>query len=320
MAGDAPSMKPAWAPSAAPELLERRARATRAIRGFFDAQRFVEVETPALVPSPGLELHLDALEVSGARARRFLHTSPEYHMKRLLAAGMPRIYQLCKVYRSDEHGSLHEPEFTMLEWYRAHADFQQVMQDTERLVASVAEALSGDSAITGKTGPIDLAPPWERLSVHEAFERYAGVRVDSLLPDEESFYRVLIERVEPALGRNKPTFLTHYPASMASLARLSRDDPSVAERFEAYVDGIELCNGFSELTDASEQRTRFEADLVQRRRLGKPPYPIDERFLAALEHGMPEAAGNALGVDRLLMLLLGEHDVSSVIAFSADRA
>jgi lysyl-tRNA synthetase class 2 len=241
-------------------------------------------------------------------------------MKRLLAAGMPRIHQLCKVYRSEEHGTLHEPEFTMLEWYRSHADFHAMMQDTERLVASVAGELSGSTVIAGKSGPIDLAPRWERLRVHEAFERYAGVSVDSLLPDEEAFYRTLIERVEPALGRNKPTFLTHYPASMASLARLSREDASVAERFEAYIDGIELCNGFSELTDPSEQRARFEADLAERKRRGKPLYPVDERFLGALAHGIPEAAGNALGVDRLLMLLLGERDISSVLAFSADRA
>jgi len=272
------------------------------------------------VPSPGLELHLDALEVRGTRAPRFLHTSPEYHMKRLLAAGMPRIYQLCKVYRGEELGRLHEPEFTMLEWYRARTDFHAMMRDTEELAAAVARELSDTSVIVGERGAIDLAPPWERLTVNEAFERHAGVRVSSLLPDEEAFYRTLIERVEPELGRSRPTFLTHYPASMASLARLSPQDPLVAERFEAYVDGIELCNGFSELTDAAEQRARLEADLAQRERLGEPPYPIDERFLAALEHGMPESAGNALGVDRLLMLLLGQPDIGSVLAFGAERA
>jgi lysyl-tRNA synthetase class 2 len=310
----------AWMPSASVSSLEQRAFVMRAIRSFFAAREFTEVETPALVPSPGLELHLTALEVSGAGAPRFLHTSPEYHMKRLLAAGMSRIYQLCKVYRGDEQGALHEPEFTLLEWYRTHASFEHMMRDTEQLVAHAAQELLGTTRIRGRSGEIDLSPPWERLTVREAFERHASVRVEDLLPDEEKFYLTLIERVEPALGRGKPTFLTHYPASMASLARLSAADPSVAERFEAYVDGVELCNGFSELTDASEQRQRLENDRDARLQLGKPPYPMDERFLAALEHGLPPSGGNALGVDRLVMLLLGATNIAEVVAFSADRA
>ncbi len=309
-----------WAPTATLDALRHRHAALQALRAFFDQAGFIAVETPALVPSPGVELHLTALQVRGAGASRFLHTSPEYHMKRLLAAGLPRIYQLCKVYRGEELGALHEPEFTLLEWYRAGSDFEQMMQDTEQLVAHVARTLLGGTTIPGRDAELDVSPPWPRLSVREAFLRHAGVAVEDLLPDEERFYRTLIERVEPQLGRGKPTFLTHYPASMAALARLCPTDPSVAERFEAYLDGVELCNGFSELTDAAEQRRRLEADLQARARLGKPAYPIDERFLSALARGMPPSGGNALGVDRLLMLLLGAREIGEVLAFGAARA
>jgi lysyl-tRNA synthetase class 2 len=308
-----------WAPSADRSKLELRHRILRSIRSYFDAAGFVEVETPSVVRNPGLELHLDALEVVGCAGPRWLHTSPEYHMKRLLAAGMPSIYQVCKAFRRDERGALHQPEFTLLEWYRTPAGYADTMRDTEQLVAQLARELYGTTRIPGVSAEIDVAPPWERLSVHEAFERYAGVRVDALLPDEEAFYRTLIEQVEPRLGRGKPTFLTRYPASMASLAQLCPDDWSVAERFEAYVDGVELCNGFGELTDAAEQRRRCEADLATRWRVGKALYPIDELFLGALEHGLPPASGNALGVDRLVMLLAGVKNIAQVVAFSAER-
>jgi lysyl-tRNA synthetase class 2 len=308
------------APSASPEVLLRRRDAMREVRRFFDDAGFIEVETPVVVRSPGLELHLDALEVSGLGQPRWLQTSPEYHMKRLLAAGMSNIYQLCKTFRRDEQGSLHQPEFTMLEWYRANAGSDEMMSDTEQLVARVVRELLGTTRIPGLHGIVDVAPPWQRLTVREAFERHASTPYAALIRDEEAFFRSLIDEVEPHLGRGRPTLLTRYPASMAALARICPDDPSVADRFEAYVDGVELCNGFGELIDAAEQRRRLLADAATRRSLGKPAYPIDEYFLAALEHGIPPSGGNALGIDRLMMLVLGIKDIAGVVAFSAERA
>ena len=301
-------------------MLGRRDALRRVTRAFFEARAFVEVDTPVVVRSAGPELHLDALEVHGLGATRYLHTSPEYHMKRLLAAGMPRIYQLSWAHRRGELGTLHEPAFTMLEWYRADAGSAELMADTDALGAEAAQALCGRTQLSTAFGEVDFAPPWERLSVAEAFERYAGVDVRTLLNDEERYYRVLIERVEPQLGRGRPTLLTRYPASMASLARLCVDDPSCADRFEAYACGVELCNGFGELTDVAEQRRRFEAELAARARAGRECPPIDERFLAALEDGLPPCAGNALGFDRLLMLLTGARSVAEVMAFPLERA
>jgi len=298
--------------------LEARHRALRGLRDFFDERGFIEVETPTLVRSPGTELHIEALEVVGAGERRYLHPSPEYAMKRLLAAGMTRIFQVCKAYRRGELGHLHQPEFSMLEWYRSEAGSEAMIADTEALVARLAELLCGEARIGGQHGPIDLSPPWPRLGVQQAFERFAGTGAAdfaALLDDEERFYRVLLEHVEPRLGVGRPTVLERYPAQMASLARLRSDDPSVADRFEVYVDGIELCNGFGELTDAAEQRRRLLAEQATRRQNGQPDYPIDERFLSALEAGMPESGGNALGLDRLLMLLLGTRDIAEVLSF-----
>lgn len=301
------------------DRLIARHRILQGTRRYFDGADFVEVETPSMVPSPGLDVHLDAFEVNGTKHPRFLSTSPEYQMKRLLASGMQRIYQLGHAFRRDEEGHHHQPEFTMLEWYRAHASSEAVMADTEQLVAMLATGLHGRPVIERGGRPIDLTPPWPRITVAQAFETFAGVRVDDVLPDEERFFRLLIERIEPQLGRERPVFLTHYPASMASLARIHSDDTRYADRFEAYVDSIELCNGFGELTDPSEQRRRFLADQAARRNLGKPVYPIDERFIGALEHGMPESAGNALGFDRLVMLLLNQPRVEDVMAFPAPR-
>jgi lysyl-tRNA synthetase class 2 len=311
-----------YEPSAEPATLARRHELLRALRGFFDSSGFTEVETPSMVRSPGLDLYIEAFEVVGLRERRWLQASPEYHMKRLLAAGMRRIYQVCKTFRREEQGALHQPEFTMVEWYRADAGMSEMMRDTEALVAHVARAILGTTRIPGVGGDaaeIDVAPPWERLTVRAAFERYASRAYDVLISDEESFYRTLIDEVEPRLGVQRPTLLTHYPVSMAALARVCPDDPEVAERFEAYIGGVELCNGFGELVDPDEQRARLRADADRRASLGKPAYPIDERFLGALQHGIPPSGGNALGVDRLLMLLLGARDIAEVVAFSAER-
>ena len=301
-------------------ILRGRAEVLRVTRDFFDQHAFVEVETPLAVPSPGLDLHLDAFEVLGAGAPRWLVTSPEYQMKRLLAGGLPRIYQICRCFRREERGALHQPEFTMLEWYRAFAGSETVMRDTERLVANVAAELhDGARTIPARGTPVDVSPPWRRITVREALATYASANMDTLVGDEEAFWRTWIEHVEPNLGTGRPVFVTRWPARMASLARLHDDDPTVADRFEAYVDGVELCNGFGELVDPVEQRQRLERDRAERAALGKPVYPIDERFLAALEEGLPTCGGNALGMDRLVMLALGVTDIEDTLAIPASR-
>jgi lysyl-tRNA synthetase class 2 len=299
--------------------LRARAAALRAVRGFFAERAFLEVETPAAVPSPGLDLHLDAFEVPG---QGYLITSPEYQMKRLLAGGVPRCFQVCHCFRQGEIGHRHNPEFTMLEWYRAFAGVDDVMADTEALVRHVLGALGAGTSLEIAGVVIDLRAPFERLPVADAFARWAGVPRDDAIAlasaDEDRFFQLLVDQVEPALARaTHPVFLVEYPAPMASLARLSPRDPRVAERFELYVAGVELCNGFGELTDPREQRARLLHDQDARRRAGKPVYPIDERFLAALEEGMPPSAGNALGLDRLIALGAGTDRIGAVTAFPA---
>jgi lysyl-tRNA synthetase class 2 len=292
------------------EVLRLRATALQAIRRFFEARDFIEVETPAVVPSPGLDVHLSAFEVKdpGGRTVGWLATSPEYQMKRLLSRGAERIFQLCRSYRADEQGRHHEREFAMLEWYRARATSEDVIADTEALVAQVAAAV-------GSPFSSALSSPWDRMTVGQAFVQHAGAVVDPA--DETRFFRVWAEQVQPQLGRERPVFVTEWPASMASLAKLNEN--GTADRFEAFFRGIELCNGFGELTDAEEQRRRFEKDQADRRAAGLAVYPIDERFLRALERGIPESGGNALGVDRLLMVLSGAESIQAVMPFPVDE-
>jgi lysyl-tRNA synthetase class 2 len=299
--------------------LRVRHQLKRAVERYFDSAGFLEIETPAIVPCPGLDVHLDAIEVLGMRGPRWLHTSPEYQMKRLLTTGVPGIFQLGKAFRRGERGKLHEPEFCMLEWYRSFADADAVMQDTEQLVARVARELTGSHVLHGLHGTVDVTPPWDRLTVAEAFERYADVKLDDVLADEEAYFQALADQIEPKLGRGRAVFLTEYPAAMASLAKLSDENPRVAERFEAYLDGVELCNGFSELTDPGEQRARLVRDQELREKLGRSVYPLNERFLNALEDGIPPSGGNALGFDRLLMLLLGAKHIEDVVAIPSGR-
>lgn len=300
--------------------LAARARLTASVRSFFEGRGFLEVETPILVPSPGLDVHLSAFTVDRGPSRppRFLSTSPEYQMKRLLADGHPRLYQLTHAFRQDELGERHSPEFTMLEWYRAPADVEEVMRDTEQLVARLT---AGRVELPGRV--VETTPPFRRMTVAEAFHAYAGCAPEETFAmaeqDEDRFFRLLVDRVEPALeALGHALFLTEYPASQASLARTKPGDARVAERFELYVAGVELCNGFGELTDAAEQRRRLVADQATRRERGLPVYPIDERFLAALEAGLPPCAGNALGVDRLLALACGTREIARVMAFPDD--
>jgi elongation factor P--(R)-beta-lysine ligase len=300
--------------------VRERAAIVAKIRRFFEARDFVEVQTPVLVPSPGLDLHLRAFEVEGGDrgARRWLSTSPEYQMKRLLAQGWARIYQLAPCFRSEEHGPQHNTEFTMLEWYRASADMAQVMDDTEQLVAAVT---GGAITIDGRR--IDLQPPLTRVSVCEAFERFGGwsrqQTLEAARSDEEGYFRRLVEKVEPGLSQlGCGVFLVDYPVSHASLARSKPGDPALAERFELYAAGVELCNGFGELVDPVEQRARFERQQAERREQGRPVYPIDERFMKDLA-GVPPSAGNALGVDRLVALSCGTTDIAVALSFTADE-
>jgi lysyl-tRNA synthetase class 2 len=323
-----------------------RARLCAEVRRVLGAMGYEEVETPCLVPAPGMEPHIQAFEAEfvpeagGARTPLFLHTSPEYAMKRLLAAGLPRVYQLARVFRNGEVSPSHNPEFTMLELYRAGADYRGIMEDLERLVEACARALSPDGAArAARCGEaIDLAAPFERLTVTEAFRRHAGIdllacendagRLGAAArragldpgppgePFDDVFFRVMLAAVEPRIGRGRPTYLLDWPAPMAALSRTRADDPRVAERFELYAGGLELANGFSELTDAAEQRRRLVDEQEQRRRLGRSVPPIDARFLAALP-SMPEAGGVAVGLDRLLMLLVGAETIADVLLFPA---
>jgi elongation factor P--(R)-beta-lysine ligase len=313
----------------ASKKLRERSILNRTIRAFFDAREFIEIEAPIVVPSPGLELHLDAFAVE----ERYLITSPEYQMKRLLAGGMERIYSLGKVFRRKEAGPHHNPEFTMLEWYRAHADWRAIADDTEALVWQCARILDMPHA-----GRCALEPPWPRLSVGEACERWGRVRVYG---DEDAatlreriaaagwrvpaqgdwsdlFFGFFLDAVEPHLGQDEPTLVYDWPRPLCALARQKPEDPRVVERFEVYAAGLELCNAFGELTDAAEQRRRLESDLGERRARGLPEYPIDEKFLAALAD-MPPSAGIALGVDRLAMLLVGAADIRDVLPFADDE-
>lgn len=305
--------------------LRARNTALRAIREYFHEQAFVEVETPTLAPCPGLDAHVHSWgSVERGDRRDWLVTSPELHLKRLVVGGMPRVFEVARCFRAEELGPWHEPEFTLLEWYRAFADFTAVLADTEQLVARVALAVGGKHELLRQTAsgprPIDVTPPFERLTLREAFARFA--RIDDAVAlaqrDETRYFEILVNEVEPGLAaENRPVFLTHYPATQAGLARLCPDDRSVAERFELYVGGVELCNGFGELTDPTEQRRRFEAERARRSAAGEPVYPIDEVFLRALEEGLPPTAGNALGFDRLVTLALGYEAVARVRAFAA---
>jgi lysyl-tRNA synthetase class 2 len=329
-----PTTEVARLPRARLARLAARGAALAALRRFFAERDFLEVETPLRVPSPGLELHLDAVTAGGG----YLITSPEYQMKRLLAAGFERIYQVCKCFRAGEHGPHHAAEFTMVEWYRGFAELDAIARDTEELVAAVVTAVAGSPVARVAGRAIDVAPPWPRLAVRDAMRRWAGVEVAGDEPAaalvaavraagiavadgtawDDAFFAAFLARVEPALAAlDRPVLLEDWPAPLAALARRKPGDPRTALRFEAYVGGIELAYAFGELTDPVEQRARFEHDQATRRVRGKPVYPIDERLLAALAEGLPPSAGIALGVDRLVMLATGAETIDEVLTFAA---
>ena len=302
-----------WHLSRRKRTLQQRARIVQAIRLFFIDRGFLEVETPHRIPAPAPESHIDAVS-SGAW---FLHPSPEICMKRLLAAGYGKIFQVSRCWREGERGRRHVPEFTLLEWYRTNDDYRALMVDCEMLIPALASALGLGQPLTFQNQEIDLTPPWERTSVRDAFGRYTDLTPEEAL-DRDLFDERMVQAIEPRLGMKKPTFLFDYPAERCALAGLRKDDPTVAERFELYIGGLELANGFSELVDPEEQRKRFLIEQASRRSLGKPVYPLPEPFLHELEE-MPPSAGIALGVDRLVMVLLNAATIDDVVAFTPEE-
>lgn len=321
--------------------METRSAIIAAVREFFVLSGFLEVETPIMAAKPGMEPYLDPfrtelLRHDGAKFQGYLMTSPEYAMKKLLAGGLEKIFEITKVFRNGEpwNGS-HNPEFTMIEWYRANVDYREIMNDTEELVNFCAEKVL--ELQSGKVAEIDFQVPWERLTVAAAFERYCGIDLGKGIDDvawfreavrakgvqvsddeafDDVFFKIFLRDIEPKLGQDKPVILCEYPRSMAALARIKADDPRYAERFEAYAGGMELCNAFTELTDPVEQRARLEEERQLRQKLGVHDYGLDEQFIEAVGQ-MPPAAGIALGLDRLVMLLTGSTSINDVLYFPA---
>jgi elongation factor P--(R)-beta-lysine ligase len=324
---------PAWHPeslAARAPFLHRRAALTRAVRRFFDARSYTEVETPYAVRAPGEEVHLRAFATArehpdGRNEPLWLNTSPELAMKRLLVGGVGPIFQFARVWRNGEGSALHAAEFTMLEWYRPGASLDSLIDETSALLQAALPPTVRCRGITS-----DLSR-FERLTVAEAFTRHAGIDLLATGDDpsalaraakvtlrphetwEDLFFRLLLEHIEPRLGRDSPTYLTHWPAALAGLARRDPSDPRVAERFELFVCGIELANAFVELTDPTEQRSRFLDDRARRHGMHGEDWPLDEDFLAALEYGMPQSAGIAMGFDRLAMIASGADRIGQVL-------
>ena len=340
-----PPVSPWWTPERHADrrpYLTARGKIKTALRAWFEAQDFTEIEAAALQVSPGNEAHLhafatEAITTDGRRSPLYLHTSPEFAAKTLLAAGETAIFDFARVWRNRERGPLHHPEFTMLEWYRAHAPYETLMADCAAILALAAETV-GATLLTWRGKTTDPFADPERLTVAEAFDRYAGVDLlasvglagqtdrDALAASATSagirvaaddtwadvFSRVIVEKVEPNLGIGQPVILCEYPVAEAALARPKPADPRVAERFELYACGVELANAFGELTDPAEQRRRFEAEMDEKARVYGERYPIDEDFLAALAE-MPPASGSALGFDRLVMLATGASHIEQVL-------
>jgi lysyl-tRNA synthetase class 2 len=315
--------------------LRLRAEVLAAIRSFFAQRGFMEVETPYMLEAPGQEVHIDAFEtayrMSTARRRLYLATSPEHHMKRMLGAGLERIYQIARCFRNGECTNLHNPEFTMVEWYRAYASYEDIMVDTEELITSVISDVCGTNYPRSLSGVI-AGKPWPQITVYDAFLEWADIDLKQCADAEtflrrareigfasadkedswdDLFHKVLLEKVEPELAKFAAVFLLDYPAPLGALAKLKDANRAVAERVEVYMGGVELANGYTELNDPYEQRQRF----VEARKKGEVDEPLDEDFLRAMECAMPPAGGMALGVDRLIMLLAGSEKIEEVLAF-----
>ena len=304
---------PDYRQSSIKDALHLRARIIQAVRRFFMDNDYLEVDTPIRIPAPAPETHIDAMMTG----KHFLQTSPELCMKQLLAAGFSRVFQICKCFRQNERGRKHLPELTMLEWYNAGCNYLDLMDECEELIVFLARRLGKGTRLIYRNQPVELAKPWPRLSVTEAFEQFGSVSMNQALT-QNRFDEVIALEIEPRLGVPKPVFLYDYPARHGALAKLKPQDPLLAERFELYIAGVELCNGFSELINAAEQRDRFEKEQHLRSSMKKQVYPMPEKFLAALAD-MPEAAGNALGLDRLVMLFADTDKIDDVVAFTPEE-
>jgi len=303
------NVKQNWQLARKRPALEKRARIVQAIRAFFIEQGFLEIETPQRIPANAPEFYIDAVP-SGDW---FLQTSPELAMKRLLAADFGNIFQISHCWRQEERGKRHLPEYSMLEWYRPDCDYQQLMTDCENLFSHIVPG----QRLTYQGQAIDLSAPWPRLSVREAFEQYATCSLEESLATD-CFDEVISLEIEPQLPANRPTILFEYPASQASLAKLSDRNPEVAERFELYMGKMEIANAFSELTNQQEQQQRFRAEETARRKANKTPYPDATAFLTELA-AMPPSAGIALGIDRLVMLLCDTNQIDDIVAFPPEQ-
>jgi len=293
--------------------LGKRAEILHKIRFFFITRGYLEIDTPSLIPAPAIESHLDAIQAGTF----YLQTSPELCMKRLLAAGYPRLFQICHCWRDKERGSRHLPEFTMLEWYKADADYNDLMLETVELMTDIAASFCENGFLVVNENKIAMNGEWSRITVRDAFRRYTSTSMEDALRDDE-FDSLMTESIEPYLGLKQPTIIFDYPAERAALAKIKADDPSVAERFELYVAGMELANAFSELNDAKIQRERFIKEAEVRAARGAPPCPLPEPFLAEIG-AMPRSAGIALGIDRLVMLLTGASTIDEVVAFTPEE-
>jgi elongation factor P--(R)-beta-lysine ligase len=316
----------------------------RFLRADFDGRRYLETDAPLLVPCPTLDagirsVRADVTRMDGRTDRLYLHTSPEYAMKKLMAAGEERLYFLGKVFRDGERTPLHNPEFTMLEWYRAYASVGDLEDEMEDFIPRLAAATAGSPRIRFGNRPLDLSPPWPRVRVADLFRERTGADLDPESdgsdlkrlarslgvfhnPEDDwetMFTRIYLERMEPGLGADRPVFLTDYPLPLGMNARRREDDPRWTERSELFIGGLELANGYTEITDAAEQRLRFERDRERKRAETGEDAPVDAELLEALEGGLPPCAGMALGVDRLVMLLLGRTDIADVLVSPLPR-
>jgi lysyl-tRNA synthetase class 2 len=302
-----------WPLARRKKALQQRASILQGIRQFFIEKGYLEVETPHRIPTPAPESHIDAIP-SGTW---FLHTSPELCMKRLMASGYEKIFQICRCWRERERGGQHLPEFTLLEWYRTGGDYHSLMEECEGLIRFVARAIGLGQKIIFRDREIDLSKPWQEISVKEAFRFYTKISITEAL-EQNLFDEIMVQEIEPNLGVEIPTFIYDYPAERGALARLKQEDPSVAERFELYIGGLELANGFSELVDSEEQRKRFHLENENRQSIGKRIYSMPDKFLAELDN-MPPSAGIALGVDRLAMVFWDAKTIDEVVAFTPEE-
>jgi lysyl-tRNA synthetase class 2 len=324
--------------------LKQRQSIIRAIRHFFDAREYMEVETPILQISPCMDTHIHAFATQYKdislkdKQSLYLHTSPEFGMKKLLAAGCTQIYQICHVFRNCDDTKLHSPEFTMIEWYNTEHSYMQLMDEARALIQNCAQAI-GVEGFSWQGQAVNVMQDWQKISIAEAFALYADLDLDSYLDNldlfkeaarakglhvsdddrwDDVFHRVMLEYIEPHLGMAAPTILYNYPKCMAALAQISPDNPHYAERFESYIAGVELANGFGELTDPAEQRERFVGEMNAKEAIYGERYPVDEAFIAALEQGLPKCSGIALGIDRLVMLATGAQHINDVLWHPVD--